>query len=257
MLIRVGFEIAYSCPQPVATVLKLGIERGRISDLLRPDTIILEPNVPLREFTDSFGNRCARLVSPAGLTRLKSETIMHDSGEVDPVNLDAREVPVQELPSSQIISIGFNTLGRYLADGLLLLRQQLDLQLVNDRMSNLILDGEDVGEIPIVTLGPDVATISPIDELRGDADPRASLSNAALQDELDRKILADLLHARGFPLVAKGSVVRDHEETRNLRQVGNEILGDTVAKILLLRISTHVAEGEHNNRWLLNLVCLS
>jgi transglutaminase-like putative cysteine protease len=102
MLIRVGFDIAYSCPQPVATVLKLGIERDRARDLLKPDTIIVEPRVPLREFTDSFGNRCTRLTSPAGVTRLKTETIVRDSGEPDLAAPDAREVPVQELPDEAL-----------------------------------------------------------------------------------------------------------------------------------------------------------
>jgi transglutaminase-like putative cysteine protease len=98
MLIRVGFDIAYACPQPVATVLKLGVERHRTRDLLKPDTIVVEPHVPMREFIDSFGNRCARLISPAGVTRLKTETIVRDSGLVDVAAPDAREVPVQELP---------------------------------------------------------------------------------------------------------------------------------------------------------------
>jgi transglutaminase-like putative cysteine protease len=98
MLIRVGFDIAYSCPRPVATVLKLGIERDRARDLVKLDTIIAEPHVPMREYTDSFGNRCTRLISPAGVTRLRTETVVRDSGEVDAVHPDAREVPVQELP---------------------------------------------------------------------------------------------------------------------------------------------------------------
>jgi transglutaminase-like putative cysteine protease len=98
MLIRVGFDIAYSCPQPVATVLKLGIERGRMRDLLNPDTIVAEPHVPMREYMDSFGNRCTRLVSPAGVTRLTTETIVRDSGNPDVLAPDAREVPAQELP---------------------------------------------------------------------------------------------------------------------------------------------------------------
>jgi transglutaminase-like putative cysteine protease len=102
MLIRVGFDIAYSCPQAVATVLKLGIERDRARDLLRPDTISVEPHVTSREFTDCFGNRCTRLISPAGATRLKTETIVRDNGEVDPVNPDAREVPVQDLPDEAL-----------------------------------------------------------------------------------------------------------------------------------------------------------
>ena len=102
MLIRVGFDIAYSCPQPVATVLKLGIEPGRARDLLKPDTISVEPTVPLREYADSFGNRCTRLVSPAGVTRLRTETIVRDCGEPDVAAPDAREVPVQELPDEAL-----------------------------------------------------------------------------------------------------------------------------------------------------------
>jgi transglutaminase-like putative cysteine protease len=98
MLIRVGFDIAYSCPQPVATVLKLGIERGRMGDLINPDTIGVEPHVPMREHMDSFGNRCTRLVSPAGVTRLKTEAIVRDSGNPDVLAPNAREVPAQELP---------------------------------------------------------------------------------------------------------------------------------------------------------------
>jgi transglutaminase-like putative cysteine protease len=99
MLIRVGFDIAYSCPQPVATVLKLGIEHGRTPDLIEPDRLIVEPYAPLREFTDSFGNRCVRLVSSAGVTRLKTSAFVRDSGLPDVVRPDAREVPVQELPT--------------------------------------------------------------------------------------------------------------------------------------------------------------
>ena len=98
MLIRVGFEIAYSCPQPVATVLKLGIEPARMTDLLAPDRVVAEPHVAMRELTDKFGNRCTRLVSPAGVTRLKTQTLVRDSGLPDVVAPDAREVPVQDLP---------------------------------------------------------------------------------------------------------------------------------------------------------------
>ena len=98
MLIRVGFEIAYACPRPVATVLKLGIECDRARDMLEADTIAVEPHVPLREFADSFGNRCIRLVSPAGVTRLKASALVCDSGVPDIVAPNAREVPAQELP---------------------------------------------------------------------------------------------------------------------------------------------------------------
>jgi transglutaminase-like putative cysteine protease len=102
MLIRVGFEISYECPRPVATVLKLGLVQDRLQDLLAPDELRVEPNVPLHEFRDSFGNRCTRLTSPAGTTRLTTSTIVRDSGEADAAAPDAREVPVEELPDDVI-----------------------------------------------------------------------------------------------------------------------------------------------------------
>src|SRR5918995_6009115 len=102
-------------------------------------------------------------------------------------------MPVQELSASQVIPIRLHVLSRHPADDRLLLRQQLDPQLVNNRMSDLVLNGKDVGEITVVAVGPDVTAISAVDELRGDAHTRADLPNTSFQDEGDPEILAHLL----------------------------------------------------------------
>src|SRR5690606_38391125 len=58
-----------------------------------------QPDVPVSTYHDLFGNRCRRLVAPAGDFTMWGDATVEDSGEPDPVFPDAREVPVQDLPS--------------------------------------------------------------------------------------------------------------------------------------------------------------
>ena len=68
-------------------------------DLLEPDELQTEPKIDVTSYFDSFGNRCARFVAPKGQLRLSSSTLIRDSGEPDPVNLYAREVPSAICPT--------------------------------------------------------------------------------------------------------------------------------------------------------------
>jgi hypothetical protein len=47
--------------------------------------------------------------------------------------------------------------------------------------------------------------------------------------------------------VDEGRVSCDHEEPAQLRKRSDDILGNAVGKILLLRIATHVREGKHGD----------
>src|SRR5258708_15962323 len=47
------------------------------------------------------------------------------------------------------------------------------------RLGDLVLDREDIGEIAVVTLGPDVVAGFGLDQLRGDADPVPGFSQAS------------------------------------------------------------------------------
>ena len=61
---------------------------------------------------------------------------------------------MEKVAASQVISVGFNIIGRRLLDRFLLLRQQLDLQLLDNRVRDFVLDREDVGQIAIESLRP-------------------------------------------------------------------------------------------------------
>ena len=103
MKIRCGFDITYFCNTPTAMLFLLNVHPSREKDLLSPQTITLDPGVPLRQYTDLFGNRVTRVLAPAGPLNLRADFMIADSGAVDEYAPDAREVPVEDLPDDTLI----------------------------------------------------------------------------------------------------------------------------------------------------------
>ena len=98
MLIKIGFDIAFDLLGRTPMVLMLYTHPSRQADLRAPERIIVEPDVPLTEFTDGFGNRCARLHAPAGMLRLRLDSLIEDSCKPDYQPLDAVQHNVEDLP---------------------------------------------------------------------------------------------------------------------------------------------------------------
>ena len=98
MLIRLAYDIQFDIPAPVAMVALLNVHPSRAHDLVEPDELQTEPKLEVTHYIDSFGNRCARFVAPAGHLRLSSSTLIDDSGEPDEFNWSAREYAVGDLP---------------------------------------------------------------------------------------------------------------------------------------------------------------
>jgi transglutaminase-like putative cysteine protease len=103
MQIRVGYELIYSCPQPTPMILTLNVHYTRVSDLLKPDHLVLDPAQPISGYRDMFGNWCTRVVLPAGRTRVTSDAVVRDTGVPDAVMPGAVQLPVQELPQEALI----------------------------------------------------------------------------------------------------------------------------------------------------------
>ncbi len=98
MLIHLGYELIFETTSPVPTLAYLYTHPSRRDSLRGPDRLRTEPEVPIQEFTDWFGNHAGRLVLPAGRTRLWNDTVVEDSGRPDEVNPEARQLPVEALP---------------------------------------------------------------------------------------------------------------------------------------------------------------
>lgn len=103
MQIRIGYELVYTCVQPTPMILTLHVHASRVSDLVRPDHLLISPSVSVTAYHDIWGNWCSRIVAPAGDIRLTADTLLNDSGEPDPYVPDAVQHPVQDLPAETLV----------------------------------------------------------------------------------------------------------------------------------------------------------
>jgi hypothetical protein len=95
MLIKIGFDIAYTAPQPTPMVVMLGVHPSRVADLIAPENIVCKPPAPIHFYHDSLGNFCGRLVIPTDRAALSNR-----------VEFAAR--PVQNLPNDVILFVFAN-----------------------------------------------------------------------------------------------------------------------------------------------------
>ncbi len=103
MQLRIGYELAYDCPQPMPMILTLHVHWSRISDIVVPDHLVTRPAVPITAYRDSFGNWCSRIVAPAGSICLTADAVIRDSGAADPVFGDAQQHAVEDLPEEALL----------------------------------------------------------------------------------------------------------------------------------------------------------
>ncbi len=101
--IRVGFDLALRCPRSTPMIVTLDVHQSRAGDLQEVDPLQLTPAVPIREYVDSYGNHCKRLVAPAGLLRLRGSWLVADHGLPDPVLPLLQQKPVEELPEEALL----------------------------------------------------------------------------------------------------------------------------------------------------------
>src|SRR5262245_4484391 len=127
--------------------------------------------------------------------------------------------------------------------------QQLRLNRGNHLARYLVLQRKDVGEFAVVTIGPDVVSGCGIYQLRRDAHAVAALSHAAFQHVANAELARSALHVDRFALIRKRRIARDYEKPAQLRQAGDDVLGNSVREIFLFRIAAHVREWKNRYRW--------
>src|SRR5262249_39648027 len=60
------------------------------------------PPVTINPYIDAFGNKCVRVLAPAGQFRVSNDAIVSDSGKPDRTSPGAREHPVACLPHDSL-----------------------------------------------------------------------------------------------------------------------------------------------------------
>jgi transglutaminase-like putative cysteine protease len=98
MFIRAGYEISFTTDHPTPMIALLSIHPSRNKDLRTPHRIVTDPEVPMYDYLDHFGNVCTRITLPPGGLTLSTDFVIEDSGEVDASAPDAPQLPIEELP---------------------------------------------------------------------------------------------------------------------------------------------------------------
>ena len=98
MLIRIGFDVIFDLPAPSAMLLMLNLHPSRHTSVRKPEAVRVEPDVPILQYTDTFGNTCGRLHASAGVLRLYNDAVVEDGGWHDELGVGAERHPVDQLP---------------------------------------------------------------------------------------------------------------------------------------------------------------
>ncbi|MBF2003751.1 MAG: transglutaminase family protein [Synechococcales cyanobacterium C42_A2020_086] len=98
MRVEAGCQIAFEASAPTPVILMLRPRSGYGQWVVREE-YLLEPSVPVVEYTDGYGNLCQRLVVPPGDFRVRTAASVETADAID-VAPGAPYVPVQELPET-------------------------------------------------------------------------------------------------------------------------------------------------------------
>src|SRR5262245_30781555 len=87
-----------------------------------------------------------------------------------------------------------------------------------------------------------------INQLRRYAQVLIGALYAALDDVTSIEILPHLPDVRGLVLVCKGGIASRNQKLRKLSQPRDQLLGNSIGKVLLVVSGTHVVKGQNSNR---------
>ncbi|MBH1963502.1 MAG: transglutaminase family protein [Comamonadaceae bacterium] len=104
MHIQIGYDIELNVNAPTMLLGALNVHPSRQHDLLAPEVLRTEPALPIEQYRDSFDNVITRIVVPFGTPsiRITNSAVVRDSGELDEINPQARQVPLSELPAETL-----------------------------------------------------------------------------------------------------------------------------------------------------------
>ena len=102
MLVRIGFELSVDCPKATPMILALNTFGGDSEPMYGIGEIRTIPELAIESFLDTFGNQRARIQAPVGKSTMWSDCIVHDSGNPDEFDWNARQHEIADLPTETL-----------------------------------------------------------------------------------------------------------------------------------------------------------
>jgi transglutaminase-like putative cysteine protease len=98
MRLYAGCELSFEASTPTPIIFMLRPRSGS-GQWIVSEEYLLTPNIPVTEYTDSYGNLCQRMVIPPGSFQVKSTACVETADRID-VQPGAPYIPVEQLPES-------------------------------------------------------------------------------------------------------------------------------------------------------------
>ena len=117
-----------------------------------------------------------------------------------------------------------------------------------DIEGDLLLDGDDVLGLLVVGLGPEVGPVGGEDQIDPDTQPPVRAPDAAFQDMCGGKTPRDVGRGLFGRAKAHGHTLGHDPQIGRPREAGEDLLGQTVGKPLLIARLGLVAERQHHDR---------
>ena len=118
----------------------------------------------------------------------------------------------------------------------------------HDARDDPVLHVKNVGDIAIEPIGPQMVAGFGFDQLPGDTHPETRLANAAFEHVTHAQLAGDLFDVDNLAFVGERRIAGDDEEGAVARQRGGDVLNDSVAEVVLIRIAAEVRERQNSDR---------
>lgn len=103
MLIHVGCEVGFELPLPCPMVLMLYMHPSRTPTIRKAERLVTQPPLPITEYADIYGNRCGRVLAPAGRVLFRTDAVVEDCGLPDLQAPAAWQQNIEDLPHHALI----------------------------------------------------------------------------------------------------------------------------------------------------------
>jgi hypothetical protein len=103
MLIRVGFEIAFTFPESTSMVLMLSLHPSLDSQVRSLEKLRVTPEVPISSYLDLYGNRCSRVSVAAGRSTFSKDVVVDVDSSPDVLGWNSSQHTPPELPNEVLV----------------------------------------------------------------------------------------------------------------------------------------------------------
>ena len=159
-----------------------------------------------------------------------------------------RRVLDQPLTAPQEQLIRLHIRGGLPSHAQLLVSRELRLERGRNAQRDVGLNGEDIGQLPVIRLHPQMLTGVGIDELCHDAHAFAGMSNTPIQYGGRAQSQPNVFQAVLSLLERHHGSTGNHFQRANFREVRDHIFRDPIGEVFVVRVCAEVLKWQHRDR---------